>query len=73
MKITIAIIIASLIAISIAKGQTFEEITACAGDAFHFCKREAKSLDMAGIKRCLVSHRKKISYRCRDTLEKHGA
>ena len=73
MKLAIFIVLCLVIAGGVARAQTFEEAAACVGDAFHYCKREAKSLDMAGIKRCLINNRGKISLRCRDALRKHGA
>jgi hypothetical protein len=73
MKLAIFIVLCAVIAIGAARAQTFEEAKACVGDAFHFCKREASTLDMAAIRKCLVDHRSKISSECRNMLRKHGA
>ena len=73
MKLAIFIILCLVIAGGVARAQTYEEAAACVRDAFHFCKPEATALNMAAIKQCLIHHRTKISRRCRNTLDKHGA
>ena len=72
MKLALFIALCMVIAAA-ARAQTYEEAKACVADAFRLCKAEASSSDMAAIKSCLTAHRNKVSYRCRETLRKHGA
>ena len=71
MKLILAALIAAVITTS-AQGQTFEQVKACAVDAFRYCIKDAESLDMSAIKACLAANRLKISHKCREMLRTHG-
>ncbi len=67
--LTAALLAASTTAFAQYSGSR-EEQAACRRDAVHFCRGIS---DESQVRSCLISHRHRISERCRAVMKAHGA
>lgn len=64
--VTAAVILAATLVVGAAEPTT-EQIAACLDDAARLC--DAKIIDRADVKECLLKHRDRVSKKCREAFK----